>query len=79
VSNPSADLPPRNSPSPGAMLTIREVARIFEVHPSTIRRWCEQGKIKTYRTGPRGIRMFKREDIAIAYLDRSIRHCLKNI
>jgi excisionase family DNA binding protein len=60
------------------MLTVREVARIFNVHPSTIRRWSEQGKIKAYRTGPRGIRLFKREDIAIAYLDRSIRSFLKN-
>jgi excisionase family DNA binding protein len=79
VSNLYAEFPPYNGKSPGAMLTIREVARIFDVHPSTIRRWCEQGKIKTYRTGPRGIRMFKREDIAIAYLDRSIRHCLKSM
>lgn len=72
-------LPQHNGESKKAMLTTRDVARIFNVHPSTIRRWCEQGKIKTYRTGPRGTRMFKREDIAVAYLDRSIGHCLKNM
>jgi excisionase family DNA binding protein len=72
-------LPLNNNKSKRIMLTTREVARIFNVHPSTIRRWSDQGKIKAYRTGPRGIRMFKREDIAIAYLDRGIRYCLKNI
>ncbi len=74
-----AGLPHHNGESKKTMLTTREVARIFGVHPSTIRRWCEQGKIKAYRASPRGIRKFKREDIAIAYLDRSIRHCLDNI
>ncbi|OGO06661.1 MAG: hypothetical protein A2Y92_05270 [Chloroflexi bacterium RBG_13_57_8] len=62
----------------GGMLTIRDVARTFNVHPSTVRRWCVQGKIKSSR-GLRGVRLFKREDIAIAYLDRSIRHYLKSI
>ena len=61
------------------MLTTREVADIFGVHPATIRRWCQQGKIKAYRASPRGVRLFKREDVAIAYLDMSIRYCLKNL
>jgi len=59
-----------------SMLSINDVALIFEVHPSTIRRWCEQGKIRTYRVGPRGDRKFRREDVAVAYLDRSIQKCL---
>lgn len=71
--------PQHNEELKKTMLTTREVARIFSVHPSTIRRWSDQGKIKAYRTGPRAVRMFKREDIAIAYLDRGIRYCLKNI
>jgi excisionase family DNA binding protein len=78
VNNLFTGLPHHNGESKKTMLTVREVARIFNVHPSTIRRWSEQGKIKAYRTGPRGIRLFKREDIAIAYLDRSIRSFLKN-
>ncbi len=74
-----AGFPQHNGDAKKSMRTTREVARIFEVHPSTIRRWSDQGKIKSYRTGPRGIRMFKREDVTVAYLDKSIRHYLKNI
>jgi len=59
------------------MLTTGDVALIFDVHPSTIRRWCQQGKLKSYRTGPRSQRRFRREDVAVAYLDRSIRQYLR--
>jgi excisionase family DNA binding protein len=55
-----------------ALLTTADVARIFEVHPGTIRRWCEGGKIKSYRSGPQQNRRFLREDVAVAYLDRGI-------
>ncbi len=54
------------------MLTTGEVARIFEVPPAAIRRWCQQGKIKYRRPGLRGHRGFSREDVAVAYLDRCI-------
>ena len=60
------------------MLTASEVARIFDVHASTIRRWSDQGKIKSYRTGPRGERRFRREDVAVLYLDRAIQKYLKD-
>jgi len=63
--------------APGSMLTTIDVAGIFNVHPSTVRRWCDLGKIKFYRSGPRSPRLFKREDIAVAYLDRSIRRHFK--
>ena len=59
------------------MLTTGDVARIFNVHPSTIRRWSEQGIIKAYRTCLRGDRRFGREDVAVAYLDRAIQRYLK--
>jgi excisionase family DNA binding protein len=59
------------------MLTTGEVARIFNVHASTIRRWSQQGILKTYRTGSRGDRRFRREDVAVLYLDRAIQKYLK--
>jgi excisionase family DNA binding protein len=59
------------------MLTTGEVARILNVHTSTVKRWSEQGKIKSYRTGPRGERRFRREDVAVLYLDRAIQKLLK--
>ena len=46
------------------MLTIREVARLLHVHPNTLRRWSNAGRIKAYRITTRGDRRFKREEIA---------------
>jgi excisionase family DNA binding protein len=45
------------------MLTVREVAQLFHIHPNTLRRWSNAGRIKAYRITPRGDRRFKREDI----------------
>lgn len=45
------------------MLTTSEVARILSVHINTVRRWSNQGILKSYRIGSRGDRRFKREDI----------------
>ena len=60
------------------MLTTGEVARLFNVHASTVRRWSEQGIIKVYRIGPRGDRRFRREDVAVLYLERAIQNYLKS-
>ena len=46
------------------MLTVTEVARMLHVHPNTLRRWSNNGRIKTYRITPRGDRRFRREEIA---------------
>jgi excisionase family DNA binding protein len=46
------------------MLTVREVARLFHVHPNTLRRWSNNGRIRAYRITPRGDRRFRREEIA---------------
>ena len=46
------------------MLTTSEVARILSVHINTVRRWSNQGILKSYRIGSRGDRRFRREDIA---------------
>jgi len=45
------------------MLTTRELARILHVHINTVRRWSDQGILRSYRIGSRGDRRFSREDI----------------
>jgi len=54
------------------MLTTGEVARLLNVHDSTVRRWNDRGIIKAYRIGPQGERRFRRDDIAIFFLDRAV-------
>jgi excisionase family DNA binding protein len=45
------------------MLTVKEVSRILHVHPNTLRRWSNNGRIKAHRINPRGDRRYKREEI----------------
>ena len=45
------------------MLTVREVARLLNVHSNTVRRWSDRGLIRAYRITRRGDRRFNREDI----------------
>lgn len=52
------------------MLTISEVAQLLRVHVNTVRRWNNQGIIKAYRIGPRGVRRFRQQDVSI-FLARS--------
>ena len=60
------------------MMTIGEVARLFNVHTNTVRQWSERGILKAYRIGPRGDRKFRREDVAILYLERAIKKHLRS-
>jgi excisionase family DNA binding protein len=46
------------------MLTLEEVSQLLYIHPNTLRRWSDSGKIKSYRIAARGDRRFKLEDIA---------------
>lgn len=46
-----------------AMLTVREVARLLNIHTNTVRRWSDRGIIRVYRITTRGDRRFRREDI----------------
>ena len=46
------------------MLTVTEVSRLLHVHPNTLRRWSNDGRIRAYRITPRGDRRFEREEIA---------------
>jgi excisionase family DNA binding protein len=45
------------------LLTLREVARLLHVHPNTLRRWSNDGRIRAYRITARGDRRFKREEV----------------
>ena len=47
------------------MLTTSDVARLLNVHINTVRRWSNQGIIRTYRIGSRGDRRFRQEDVSI--------------
>ncbi len=38
-------------------MTIAQAARLFHVHPETIRRWILDGRINATRPGPRSIRI----------------------
>ena len=49
---------------PDKMLTVKEVAETIHIHPNTLRRWHDQGRIGAYRIGPRGDRRFWQSDIA---------------
>lgn len=46
------------------MLTVKEVARMLHVHPNTLRRWSNSGRLKACRINERGDRRFKREEVA---------------
>lgn len=46
------------------LLTLREVAQLLHVHPNTLRRWSNDGRIRAYRITARGDRRFKREDVS---------------
>jgi len=46
------------------MLTVKDAAEIIHVHPNTLRRWHEKGRIRAYRIGTRGDRRFMQSDIA---------------
>ena len=45
------------------MLTVREVARMLNVHVNTVRRWTNLGILKSFRVGLRGDRRFLKEDV----------------
>jgi excisionase family DNA binding protein len=45
------------------LLTITEVATLLHVHPNTLRRWSEEGRIISYRINSRGDRRFRLDDV----------------
>ena len=53
------------------MLTVSDVAHLLNVHINTVRRWSNQGILKSYRIGSRGDRRFQQEDITRFLLQES--------
>ena len=45
------------------LLTIRQVAKILNVHSETLRRWDKSNKLRAIRVGQRGDRRFRKSDI----------------
>lgn len=48
------------------LLTINQVAQMLKVHPETLRRWDNEGRLKAVRVGSRrsvGDRRYRKEDI----------------
>ena len=58
------------------MLTVTDVAQLINVHRNTVRRWSNQGILRTYRVGPRGVRRFRIEDIS-DFLQQNNKHSRK--
>jgi excisionase family DNA binding protein len=54
-------------PEPRPWLTTGEVSHLANIHVSTVRRWADQGILKSYRIGPRGDRRFRRKDVALLF------------
>jgi len=53
------------------MFTVADVASILNVHVNTIRRWSNEGRIKSYRVGVRGDRCFTPADLK-DFIDSSL-------
>ena len=66
-----------NTEATVTLLTIREASRLLHVHENTMRRWSNQGLIRTYRVGPGGHRRFKTEDITVLLVEQPTMHRAK--
>jgi excisionase family DNA binding protein len=45
------------------MMTVSEVSELLHVHPNTLRRWSDEGKIVSYCITSRGDRRYRKSDI----------------
>ena len=45
------------------LLSVNQVASIFHIHPNTLRRWSDQGMIRSFRLNSRGDRRYRRFDV----------------
>ena len=53
-----------NNDNISELMTVTEAAELLNVHINTMRRWSDQGIIRSYRLGKRGDRRFSKKDIA---------------
>ncbi len=56
-------IPTPQKPAFQVMLKVDDVAQLLGIHTNTVRRYSNNGLLKSYRIGPRGDRRFKQEDI----------------
>jgi excisionase family DNA binding protein len=56
---------PKNTNQVEPMYTTSEVAKMLNIHINTVRRWSNQGILKSYRIGSRGDRRFLKKDVDI--------------
>ncbi len=56
-----------NSTSGGkeSLLRVQDVAQMLHVSPNTLRRWADDGKLKSIRINHRGDRRFRPQDVEI--------------
>jgi excisionase family DNA binding protein len=57
---PRADLQTARQP---LLLRTAEVARLLGIHANTVRRWANDGSLRSYRVGKRSDRRFRRDDV----------------
>jgi len=60
------------------MLSVEEVAGVFDVHPETVRRWIRGGELKFSRRGKGGQLLIAPDD-ARAFAARTGAHTFKPI
>jgi len=51
----------RKQVNPAWLLSVEDVARIYDFHPNTIRAWVNEDNLRHYRRG-RGGKIYIRED-----------------
>ncbi len=54
-----------------ALLTTSGVAKALNIHINTVRRWSNQGILKSYRIGPRQDRRFERDEV-LCFLGKNV-------
>ena len=55
------------------MLTFKEVARIFDVRPDTVKQWHRLGRLRSSGSAVNGGPLFRREDVILPCTVRGIR------